>query len=430
LIKVIFSSTTELDRSTDYWITATVGTPDNSNYPQLGYYTSDNYADGTLKKFNTNSGWEDTGGDLCFYILEESLVEGGVTGHHVAYKVNGDPVFFRKAGSAVQYYDTNADMYVEIFSTYLDAQGEDADLDPNEPISFADSTSLSGNFVFIGGINGLWKVSVANPQSFADMYNEAKNFKGFILIDRSRMLLWGRQDDPTGLYGSNIDPQDGTVYTTVTGESGGSAGNTEYSGVLAFKAAGAKRTCFGVIITADYDDGGTTKTETFTDDFSGNLSSDQGGTGTIDYMTGLWSVTFANTTTTDPSIDYQWEDSTAGGVADFTKSSPRTAGEGFIFRQDKGGDAIKFVYVQEGKYISIKERSSYELTLGDDDETASNIPFRDDIGLPYWQAGVASINGVIFMNTANLDRPVLTTLQRITTSSILEPVNIADQFGS
>ncbi len=429
IFKVILSASIELERESDYWIIIENENTDNSNYPNIGYYDLNNYSEGKIKTFATPTGWDDLTGDLMFYILEESLVEGGITGHHVAYKVDGSPVFFRKAGSAIQYFDENAGIYIDIFNTYVNNSGNNVLINPNQPISVADHTSLAGNSVYFGGLNGLWKVSVASPQNYADVYDEAKNFKGFILIDRSRMILWGREDDQTGLYGSKIDPQDGTVYTTVIAEAGGASGQKEYTGTLTFKAGSSKRTCFGVVVKANYiDSEGNTKSEEFKDDFSGNLTSEQGGTGFIDYMTGIWGVTFANTTSGAVTIDYQWEDPTDGGVADFSKSVPRVAGEGFIFRQDKGGDKIMYVFIQEGKYISLKERSSYELTLGDDDSTASNIPFRDDIGLPYWRAGIASINGVIFMNTANPDRPVLTTLQRISTASILEPVNIADHF--
>ena len=60
-------------------------------------------------------------------------------------------------------------------------------------------------------------------------------------MNRGRMLLWDREKDKTGLYGSKIDPQSGSVYTSVSAESLGSSGSTEYSGTLAFKAGGSKR---------------------------------------------------------------------------------------------------------------------------------------------------------------------------------------------
>lgn len=405
-----FASQYELDRETDYWIVAQTSSGDTSNHINLGYRDTDVYADGEIKFWSTGSGWVLEAGDLAFHVLEQTITEGGVTGHHVSYKVNGDPVFFKKAGTTIQYYDDNADAYFDVITG----------LTASKDVSAADHTSLAGNFVYFGGQDGLWKVCVSSPQDSTDMYLEANNFKGKILIDRSRMLLWDREADRTGLYGSKIDPQDGNVYTTVSAEAIGSSGSTTYTGVLAFKAGGDRRTCFGIVFT----DG----TETFTDDYSGNLTGDLGGSGKINYMSGVYEVTFNSATTGAVTADYQWEDATDGGIADFQKSSPRVAGEGFVFRQDKGGDAILNVFVQEGKYISLKERSSYELTLGDDDETATNIPFRESIGMPNWKAGITSLDGVIFMNTANPDKPKLTILRRVSTASILEPVALAEQF--
>ena len=48
-------------------------------------------------------------------------------------------------------------------------------------------------------------------------------------------------------------------------------------------------------------------------------------------MTGDYTLSVSGTGT----VDYQYEIPTLYGVARFTKSSPRTAGQGFIFRQDE-----------------------------------------------------------------------------------------------
>ena len=48
-------------------------------------------------------------------------------------------------------------------------------------------------------------------------------------------------------------------------------------------------------------------------------------------MTGAYTVSNAGVGT----VDYQYEIPTLYGIARFTKSSPRTAGQGFIFRQDE-----------------------------------------------------------------------------------------------
>lgn len=336
----------------------------------------------------------------------------GSTGLHVAYKADGTEVFFRKAGTVIQYL---------LGSTWTDLI---TGLEATEIYTFTNYVSLAGNWVYIGGKSGLWKVPTANPGSFIDLYLAANNFKGKIRIDRSAMFLWGRTEDRTGLYRSKIDPQDGTVYTTVSAEAIGALGSTNYTGTLAFKAGGSRRSCFGVVFTATTASG----TEVFTDNFSGTLTSNFGGTGTINYATGAYNITFASVTTGAVTSDYQWEDSATNGIADFRKSGTRVAGEGFIIRQDEGGDPIMTVLIQDGKYYSFKQRSIYELDISADDTTATNLPFRLGAGVSAFGAATESSIGIIFLNTANPDKPILTTLQRASGGSTLEPIVLAPQF--
>jgi hypothetical protein len=49
--------------------------------------------------------------------------------------------------------------------------------------------------------------------------------------------------------------------------------------------------------------------ETLVDDRNGNLIGDGGSTGTINYATGAYSVTFDHTTTGAVTADYYWEES-------------------------------------------------------------------------------------------------------------------------
>jgi len=72
----------------------------------------------------------------------------------------------------------------------------------------------------------------------------------------------------------------------------------------------------------------------------------------------------------------------------------------------------------------VKSRSAYQLTIGSDDLTATNIVFRKDIGVPYWRASVTTGNGIIFMNTANLEKPQLTILTPNQLGDNLVPVNL------
>ena len=318
-------------------------------------------------------------------------------GEHTAYRADGTAVRFRKASTKIQYL--NGDTWTDVI-TNLTASD----------VTFANYQSLAGAFVYIfSPDDGPHKICTANPGSHAALYDSARNFKGYGLIDKGRTILWGKPEDPTGLYGSYIDGQDSAVYTTVSAEvlGSGDGAETDFSGTLAFKAGGSKRTCFGIEIT----DG----VETFTDDFNGVLTGSAGGTGTINYMTGAWAVSFNSapaSAANNITGDYQWEDSNVKGVTDFTKSATRAAGEGFVLRQDAGGDAIKVVIPHDGSYFSMKTRSAYQLTLDAEDVAPVNELIRSDIGISTLRSAVPTSVGIVYMNTANTSEPRMQILER------------------
>lgn len=346
-------------------------------------------------------------------LLGAAGTAGGTTGIHKGYKTNGDTVIYCKRGTAIMYWDGSA------------WQNCITGLNSDEEYTFANYSSLSGAATFVNGPGAYYKIINANPDSPINVYNSAKNFYGYIIIDRGRSLLWNRAQDKTGLYGSWIDRQDATVYTTVTNEAIGIMGSTTYTGTLAFKGGGTRRNCFGVEFDATVAAG----TETFTDNFNGILTSNYGGTGTINYATGAYSITFSDTTTGAVTSDYQWEDCTVKGVADFSKSSPRVASEGFVFPQDEGGDPILNVLIgQDGNYYSMKEKSAYVLSLDADDLGATNEVYRKEMGLPYFRAAISTNKGIFFINTVNPTKPEMTILQRSTISNTVEPKILFTQF--
>jgi hypothetical protein len=314
---------------------------------------------------------------------------GSILSEHTAYKINGTAVRYRKtSGGKVQYL--NGSSWTDVITG----------LSTTEAVTFSNYASLAGNFVYITGpTDGVFKINVANPGSYADVYLSTKTFKGYSFIDRGRMIMWGVKKDPTGLYGSYIDAQDNTVYTTVTGE----AVVAVESGTLAFKAGGSRRTCFGVSITD------TSSGEVFTDNYDGTLTGSISGTGTINYMSGAFTITGQ---AGGGTATYQWEDSSAKGVTDFSKSATRLAGEGFIVRQDVGGDAIKVVIPHEGSYFSLKRFSAYKFTLDLADTDPTNELIRTDIGVETLRSAVGTSAGIVFLNTSNPTRPMLNILER------------------
>lgn len=341
---------------------------------------------------------------------------GKVKGLHFGYKVDGTQVLYRKTSTAIQYWDG---------SDWLDVITGMTDCD----VSFANYSSLAGSFTYINCVDGIWKLVNANPTSPISLYSYNRNFHGKILIDRGRMILWDRVDDgskdKTGLYGSWIDRQDSTVYTAVTAEAVGALGSTNYTGTLTQIALDTHRSAFAVAISGDVAAG----TETFQDDFNGNLTSNYGGTGTINYATGAYDVTFSDTATGAVTVDYQYEDSNTKGITDFRKSSTRLAGEGFQFPQDEGGDAILNIEIgQDGAYYSMKSHSCYRLELDDTDLKATNLLYRKDLGIPHWKASISTNRGIVFMNTSKPTKPELTILQRDQYGVEVEPYVLASHF--
>lgn len=320
---------------------------------------------------------------------------------HTAFRADGTKVRFRKVDGSIQ---------VLVGSVWTNVI---TGLTVNADYVCSNYQSLAGAFVFFFGVDGIYKVATANPTSYASMYDASKNFKGYGFIDKARTILWGRKEDPTGLYGSYIDAQNGTVYTTVAGEATASLGGT-----LAFKAGGSKRTAFGVTITL------TGTGEVYTDNFNGVLTGSLGGTGTINYMTGAYTLSNAGVGT----AGYQWEDTNNKGVTDFTKSSTRLAGEGFVIRQDAGGDAIVVVVPLDGSYFSLKKHSCYRFELDATDLNPINEIFRTDIGVPSLRSATPTGKGILFLNTANPSKPRLGFLQRNPLGDNFDATDLFPQF--
>jgi len=345
--------------------------------------------------------------------LGDEGAQGGVFGEIFAPTKAGTSVHFRKVNTKIQYFDGT------------DWQDTITGLTAGADYTFSPYVSLAGAYVFATGPDGLYKIPTANPASYKDMYDSTKNFKGYSLINQQRMLLWNRTDgtpDAMGIYLSKIDPQ-GTNYTTVTDEVVGTGNGvlTSFSGTLA--QATGKRFVFG--ISLNMNPSGITATDNFNGVISGT-----GVTGTINYATGAWTLTFtlpvANLT--QIRMSYQYEDSNVGGLTDFTFSTPRVAGEGDIISQEYLGEPIQNVVVFEGKYYSLKKTCVYELDLTTDDTNATNLVYRVDIGIPSLRSAASTGKGIVYMDTANPSRPMLSMLYRNPVGGNLEPVNLTPLF--
>lgn len=354
-----------------------------------------------------------------YLIGAEIAGSGKVTGIGRGRDNAGADIMFYTYARKILYYDTTTEDFIEIGTNTLPAAAS------GEEVAFSPYHSLAGDQLFASGPNSsIYKIMVANPGSITDLLTTS--YKGLIRIKQNRMFLWNRKDsnsdlDKTGFYQSWIDNQN---YTSETSESIGTGDGAEktFSGTLAFKAGGAKRTCFGVSIT----DG----TETFTDNFRGTLTGDAGGTGTINYTSGAYSVTFNTAPTNLQAItgDYQWEDSTDEGIADFSYSATRVAGEGNVLRQDDGGGPLQNVLSIKEKEYCLHEHKTWAVEFTADDTNVTNTIFRGKVGIPNWRAACETGRGIFYIDDIDEENPKFRLMTFAKGSEEIIPVSISNNI--
>lgn len=316
---------------------------------------------------------------------------GSITGLGVGVKLDsaGTEVMFRKVKGTqkFQYYDTVTEDWIETGSDAIPTAAV------NDDFAWATYNSQAGSQgYFSSRQSSIYKIMIANPASITDLLSTV--YRGYIRIKQSRMFLWNRnaasgsgRKDEQNIYMSYIDAR---AYTTVSGEV---LADTA-AGTLAFKAGGSKRTCFGVVITH------TASGEVFTDNRDGTLSGSISGTGTINYTTGA----FTTTTTGAGTADYQWEDSTSTGIADFSFSGTRTAGQGNVLLQGDKGPLMGVESYGDVEYCGHKF-GTYALTITVDDTNATNLIFRDREGIPNWRAMKGTSQGIFYVNAIDDANP-------------------------
>jgi len=330
-----------------------------------------------------------------YRLLGSDVGVGKVTGLRQISKSDGTEVLYRTRARKLEYYDDDTEDWVEVGTNIFPvaASGEDMSIEPYD--------SLAGAAGYISSPNSsIYKIMPANPDSYVDL--ASTSHRGKIRINNNRMLLWNnlsssKQKDNTGWWGSKIDKDIISDYTAVVNEvvSSGDGVIKTFTGTLAFKAGGSKRSCFSVIFT----DG----TETFNDDYNGVLTGDQGGTGTINYISGTYSVTF-NTApvsgTGNITVNYSYEDPISGGIADFSYSVPRVAGEGFYIPHGEGAGHAMSSEFFDGVYYLFHEKKAWKLTITANDDDASNLPYRQRVGVPNHRATAGVGEGIFYVDTS------------------------------
>ena len=350
---------------------------------------------------------------------------GRITGLGIAEKADGVEVLYRTRKRKIEYYNSTTEAWVELGTDTLPAAAS------GEDISMARYQSLAGWQFWLSSPNSdLYKIMVANPASIAEM--SSTTFKGYIKIIKGRMLLWNLKDtntnyrDKSGFYGSEIDKDEISDYTRTVDEvlDTGDGAEKTFSGTLS--VVSATKSCFGIKVTDD--------TETFYDDDLGVLTGDKGGTGTINYTSGAISVTFkvAPTNLQDIKVTYYTDDPLTDGIAKFTHSTPRTAAQGFVLRQDDGGDLLNVSTYQDEHYC-LHKKKSYVVDLTIDDTNATNKVFRSKVGIPFHGAKADSGDGIYLLDDSDKADPRLRLLTLDVSSDKVVPISISkrgvDEMG-
>ncbi len=353
---------------------------------------------------------------------------GRISGLGVGTRFDGTQVPFRTRDSKIEYYDTVTEDWVEVSTA--DVLGTPAS---GEDIAIEQYHSLAGAMMYFSSKNsGVYKIPIANPGSVVDLLSTSH--RGKFRIKQNRTFLWDRKDtaggfDTTGLYGSYIDKDELSDYTAITAETGFAGAvngvNTTYTVTLAFKSGQPKRTCMYVSVYATTASG----VETFRDSRNGTLVSNFGGTGTINYATGAVSVTFAHAPSAGSvAADYYWEDSTSTGIFDFSKSAPRTAGQGFVFRQDDGGADFQNLFSLGSDEYCLHQLKTWKLFLSSDDTDATNLIYRNRVGLPYWRAGIETGDGIYYADAPDTNEPFIRILRPNELNTEVKPSSISDSL--
>lgn len=334
--------------------------------------------------------------------LTELVGSGKVTGSIVATKADGTEVYFRSRGTKVEYYIPSTDEFGETGTDIIPAAAA------NEVITFDSISDVTGPQVWLNSPNtGLIKIMVANPESYSAMYDGTKNFRGYISIKGSAIWLWNavvdnKIPDLVNIYRSYLSNKAASDYTQISGESVGSSGSITYTGTLAFRSGHTTRTALEVTFTDT--------SETFIDDLSGNLIGSAGGTGTINYTTGVYVVNFHVVAVGSVTATYRWVDTNSTGISDFTFSGTRTSGQGVVLRQGDNGSPIMNVKSFGGKYYVFHRNITWVVSISVDDLSFTNLIYRNNVGIPSIYGAVESENGVYYIDVSDSNDPQIKKL--------------------
>lgn len=172
------------------------------------------------------------------------------------------------------------------------------------------------------------------------------------------------------------------------------------------------------VSTVTYTSGGTVyPVELFVDQGQGILTSNLGGTGTINYATGAFSITFNTAPVSGVAViaNNYLENATSNGILDFSFASVSPAiGQGYQFSQGGGGSAVGIAGFQGVEYV-LHGTKSWIIGLPTNTSAAysdaTNSEYWSHIGIPYRLGVFPTGDGVLYLDNTNPAVPKYSVLQ-------------------
>lgn len=204
----------------------------------------------------------------------------------------------------------------------------------------------------------------------------------------------------------------------------GAGGMTQINGLLGVWANGAVN--IDSVGFTPYTSGGTIyKCEYFIDDQNGNLTSNFGGTGTINYATGAFVLNF-NTAPILSGVIYNqfYTEGLTDSIADFSDTGAAS------YTQFDGGGDIQSIYSFDQSEYCLHTLTSWYINIAS--TSPFNLPYRNRLGTPYLRAGFSTDDGIVYLDTSIPSQPKVQILEidenSATAVVTVVPNSISDQL--
>jgi len=341
---------------------------------------------------------------------------GHVDGLGLGTDVEGNEYVYKYFGGDIKRYNSSTGSWDTIV-TYGKPVAED--------MLFSMTRTPAGAFLWASSPNtGLARFNLAANDVVADAYSDFYGVdpdvqRGYVKAADNGLWLWQVNEYGSVFWRSHKG--DDFPYTAVVGAAFGTGAPPQ----VIFTKTVAHTLLVGRSIAI------TDGVEIFTDDGNGVLTGDKGGTGTVIYTTGTFSVTFAVApgAGTPITINYKYEVPYTDGLADFGYSTPRVALEGFFITQYDDNSDIQNMHIYDGTTYVGHQNSWWNVQLSaDDSDLSENKIFREGTGMPSIRASVATGEGIYYIDDTDQSEKVIRRIQVDRSGQKVRPVIVSEQL--